>query len=37
MIGCDIVPILDDNIQSTVEEYRQQLYKVIVYYGMLIN
>ena len=28
VIGCEIVPVLDDNVQLTVEEYRQQLYRV---------
>jgi mitogen-activated protein kinase 15 len=29
VIGCDIVPVIDDNKQLTVDEYRQQLYKDI--------
>lgn len=28
VVGCQIVPVIDDNVQLTVEEYRDQLYKV---------
>ena len=28
MIGCQIVPVIDDNVQLTAYEYREQLYKV---------
>lgn len=30
VIGCQIVPVIDDNVQLTAHEYREQLYKDIV-------
>lgn len=30
-IGRDIVPPVDDDIQLTVDEYRQNLYEVVLY------
>ena len=28
MVGTEIIPVLDDNVQLSIEDYRQRLYKV---------